>query len=102
MQVEDFTSLDLGETRVHALRGCERRTIQARRVPGDHGRERQREIDVMNILGCLDRPTAGTLLLEGMTSGKHNKKELAHIRNRKIGFVFQGSICWRARPRWRT
>src|SRR5262249_2740511 len=44
----------------------------------------------MNILGCLDQPTKGRYLLEGVEVSSLSKKELAAIRNRKIGFVFQG------------
>src|SRR5207247_7824271 len=44
----------------------------------------------MNILGCLDRPSSGRYLLERIDVSKHDKKALARIRNRKIGFVFQG------------
>jgi len=44
----------------------------------------------MNILGCLDRPSGGTYLLEGIDTGSLGKDELAGIRNKKIGFVFQG------------
>jgi len=44
----------------------------------------------MNILGCLDRPTSGTYLLEGVDVAHRNRDELAAIRNKKIGFVFQG------------
>lgn len=44
----------------------------------------------MNVLGCLDQPTGGQYLLEGIDVGRLNRDELAGIRNKKIGFVFQG------------
>ena len=44
----------------------------------------------MNIVGCLDIPTAGQYLLENVDAGGLSRDELAHIRNQKIGFVFQG------------
>lgn len=44
----------------------------------------------MNILGCLDRPTSGQYLLDGLDVGAMNPNQLADIRNKKLGFVFQG------------
>ena len=44
---------------------------------------------LLNILGCLDRPTTGQYLLDGEDVSQLSRKQLAHIRNRKIGFVFQ-------------
>ena len=43
----------------------------------------------MNIIGCLDVPTEGTYLLDGKDVGKMSRRELAHIRNEKLGFIFQ-------------
>ncbi|MBD2250568.1 ABC transporter ATP-binding protein [Nostoc parmelioides FACHB-3921] len=43
----------------------------------------------MNIIGCLDRPTEGHYYLDGLDVAQMNDKDLAHIRNRKLGFVFQ-------------
>ena len=44
---------------------------------------------LMNMLGCLDVPTEGTYLLDGKDVGKMSRRELAHIRNEKLGFIFQ-------------
>lgn len=44
----------------------------------------------MNVVGCLDKPTAGTYYLEGVNVGRLTRDELSSIRNEKIGFVFQG------------
>ena len=80
---------ELGETRVHALRGV---SIEIKRgefvtIMGASGSGKS---TFMNILGCLDRPSAGRYLLENIEVSSLSKKELAAIRNRKIGFVFQG------------
>jgi putative ABC transport system ATP-binding protein len=89
IQIDNVTKVyQMGEMEVHALRGVsmdindgEFMTIMG---PSGSGKS-----TLMNVLGCLDSPTEGSYSLNGQDVGNLSDTDLAHVRNREIGFVFQ-------------
>jgi putative ABC transport system ATP-binding protein len=89
VDAKDLTKVfTMGDVEVHALRGL---SVQIKRgeVISIMGPSGSGKTTLMNILGCLDRPTSGEYCLDGESIANLKDEQLATIRNRKVGFVFQ-------------
>jgi putative ABC transport system ATP-binding protein len=90
IELENVTKVyDAGDVQVQALRG-----VSLAIGPGEFvtiiGASGSGKSTLMNIVGCLDRPTSGAYRFEGQDVSRLSRTERAHLRNRKLGFVFQG------------
>lgn len=90
----------VGDEKVYALRGVSFKIYEGEFVTimGTSGSGKS---TLLNQLGCLDTPSSGEYILDGMSVRKMSKNQRARLRNRKIGFVFQNYNLLPKTPPWR-
>jgi putative ABC transport system ATP-binding protein len=89
VSAKDLTKVyKMGDVEVHALRGLSL-SVKRGEVMSIMGPSGSGKSTLMNIIGCLDRPTSGSYELDGESVARMNDDQLADIRNRKVGFIFQ-------------
>ncbi len=90
IRIERVTKIyHTGQTRVRALRGVDL-TVEPGEMIALMGASGSGKSTLLNIIGCLDTPTSGSYWLDGRRVDQLDRNQLADLRNRKLGFVFQG------------